>query len=146
MSHPFDGHNDDPESGCEATIKRFDHEIAMLADVLLGEFGGPDRPESAAEMAIRLLREQRATIEVLKTTNTELGEEVQNWVAEYGRLKADANANILSLQRDLAPSRIKRAEVFAVLQASIDAKEAEGKDATAIRALLDEAREKFPNG
>lgn len=39
-----------------------DVQLGRLAQVLMDEFGGPDRPESAVDMAIRLLREQRVEI------------------------------------------------------------------------------------
>ena len=43
-------------------VARLEGEISHLAGVLLDEFGGPVGPESACEMAVRVLREQRAMI------------------------------------------------------------------------------------
>lgn len=44
-------------------------EIGMLADVLMREFGGPQADEGEpCEMAIRIMREQRATIDRMRAT------------------------------------------------------------------------------
>lgn len=43
--------------------RHLEAQIAPLAAVLLGRFGGPDRSESACEMAARLLLEQRTKLE-----------------------------------------------------------------------------------
>jgi hypothetical protein len=58
---------------CEAEIPKVSRadateaqcQISTLASVLLSEFGGPTKDESACEMAVRLLREQRTQIEQL---------------------------------------------------------------------------------
>lgn len=44
-----------------------DAEIRQLANVLLDEFGGPTQSESACEMAVRMLREQRTRIADLES-------------------------------------------------------------------------------
>jgi hypothetical protein len=44
----------------EAQARALAEQIAELAKVLMEEFGGPTRSEGAVDMAIRLLREQRA--------------------------------------------------------------------------------------
>ena len=46
--------------------RNLEQQIDALAKVLLDEFDGPDRDESACEMAVRVLREQRADNERLR--------------------------------------------------------------------------------
>lgn len=43
-----------------------EEQILLLANVLMDEFGGPVMDESACEMAIRVLREQRKRIDEMQ--------------------------------------------------------------------------------
>ena len=47
--------------------RRLSTQIGVIADVLLQEFGGPTQSESACEMAVRVLREQRQRIADLES-------------------------------------------------------------------------------
>lgn len=48
-------------------VSELSNQIGQLAQVLMDEFGGPTENESACEMAIRVLREQKAEIEYLRS-------------------------------------------------------------------------------
>lgn len=49
-----------------AEVEHLKGQIAPLAQVLMDEFGGPTCSESACEMAVRVLREQRDEIARLR--------------------------------------------------------------------------------
>jgi len=63
-------------------------QINTLASVLLDEFGGPTRDESACEMAVRLLRENRLEQNALR--------EVLDWAIEASlQLSKDINSGMV---------------------------------------------------
>lgn len=78
--------------GCQVTAKQMfkqaNEKIAKLATVLLEEFGGPTQNESACEMAIRVLREQRdqlkASVELTQIREEQLHKIIHQPIVTLG--------------------------------------------------------------
>jgi len=59
-------------SGSTVRAAQLEDQIARLSEVLRHEHGGPDRSESAVDMAVRLLRQQDMRIAGLEHENRNL--------------------------------------------------------------------------
>ena len=98
----------DRAKSAEASAGHRGEQIGGLAKVLLEEFGGPQKSESACDMAVRLLREQRARLEAFvdRAVNPPVAVlPPEAWETELGRQASELRARVVELEGELEEAR-----------------------------------------